>query len=301
MVSAAAAGNLRFPAQSATRWGTFNTHGEAFTGRVSVARLTDGMRTTRSRGFFSAGLVGTEVTATVWQPSALVEAYGVDADLAEDLGAQYNVAPIMGVYAVLERAARDSGEVERQLRSVRWGVVPSWAKDTKIGSRLINARVETVAEKPSWRNAYRRRRCVLPADGYFEWMTENDPHGKAVKQPYYLHAASGGLSFAGVYELWPDPSKAADDPDRWLWTAAILTCASEGPAGHIIHARMPMIVPKAHWTDWLDPRNTEPADVMPLMSAPPEGSLDIYAVSRLVSNVRNNGPELIEPLSEDRP
>lgn len=234
--------------------------------------------------------------ASTREPSALVEAYGVDADLAEDLGAQYNVAPTTAVYAVLERAARDSGGVERQLRSVRWGVVPSWAKDTKIGSRLINARVETVAEKPSWRNAYRRRRCVLPADGYFEWMTESDPHGKAVKQPYYLHAASGGLSFAGVYELWPDPAKAGDDPDRWLWSAAILTCASEGPAGEI-HDRTPVILPRDRVDAWLDPALTDPAAIADVLTGIHPPLLGVRKVSRAVNRVGSNGPELIQPLA----
>lgn len=235
--------------------------------------------------------------ASTREPSALVEAYSVDADLAEDIGAQYNVAPTMGVYAILERRTKDSDDVGRVLRTVRWGLVPSWAKDVKIGNRLINARVETVGEKPSWRAAYQRRRAVLPADGYYEWMAETGADGKSFKQPYYLHGASSEpFSFAALYELWPDPSKDADDPARWLWSAAIITCAAEGPAGEI-HDRTPVILPRDRVDAWLDPARTHPDAIAEVLDGIHPPLLGIRAVSREVNRVGTNGPQLIQPLA----
>lgn len=173
--------------------------------------------------------------------------------------------------------------------------MPSWAKDVKIGNRLINARVETISEKPSWRAAYRRRRCVLPADGYYEWMAETE-NGKTIKQPYYLHAGAGGLSFAGLYELWPDPARAADDPDRWLWTAAIITCAAEGPAGEV-HDRTPVILPRDRVDAWLDPARTDPDAIAEVVTGLHPPLLGIRKVSRQVNRVGTNGPQLVAPLT----
>jgi putative SOS response-associated peptidase YedK len=154
----------------------------------------------------------------------------------------YNVAPTDDVYAVLERPPHtspraplrqdeDDAPSDRQLRSVRWGLVPSWAKDVKIGNRMINARMETVGEKPAYRRAFAKRRCLLPADGYFEWYATDavdakGPSGKgrARKQPYFIRPKDGGvLAMAGLYELWPDPAKAEDDPGRWLWSCTVIT------------------------------------------------------------------------------
>lgn len=214
----------------------------------------------------------------------------------EDRGTQYNVAPTTGVYAVLERTHDDTRE--RQLRTLRWGLVPSWAKDTKIGNRLINARIETIADKPSWRTAYRKRRAILPAAGYYEWVTENDDAGKPVKQPYYLHPASGhDLCFAGLYELWPDPSKDEDDADRWLWSAAIITCAATGPAGEV-HDRTPVILPRDRVDAWLDPDRTEPKGIAEVLEGIEPPLLGLRRVSRKVNKVGTNGPDLIAPLPE---
>lgn len=233
--------------------------------------------------------------ASTRPPSVLLDAYGVDVDAAEDLGAQYNVAPTTNIYAVLERQAKDTAAVERTLRAVRWGLIPSWAKDLKVGNRLINARVETISEKPSWRAAYRRRRCVLPADGYYEWMAETE-HGKTIKQPYYLHGGPERLIFAGLYELWPDPARAADDPDRWVWSAAIITCAAEGPAGEV-HDRTPVILPRDRVDAWLDPARTDPDAIADVLRGLHPPLLGIRKVSRQVNRVGTNGPELVAPLT----
>ena len=221
-----------------------------------------------------------------------------------ELRESYNVAPQTLIYAVLDRADPEQPEhVERRVQSVKWGLLPSWAKDPMIGNKLVNARVETLAAKPSWRSAYRKHRAAIPAAGYYEWQAE-EQDGKVVKQPYYLHPAAEGelLSFAALYEWWKDPSKAEDDPDRWLWTAVIITTDATGPAGEI-HDRTPLILPTDRIDAWLDPHLTEPdkiAEVLKGVQAPP---LEIRPVSREVNRVSNNGPHLVAPLDAagDRP
>ncbi len=134
----------------------------------------------------------------------------------------------------------------RELRVVRWGLVPFWAKDTSIGSRLINARAETVATKPAFRRAFARHRCLLPADGFYEWEKSGDPKHPR-KQPYYIRREDGGvLAFAGLYELWRDKDQPEDDRDSWLWTATIITTRAEDEVGRI-HDRMPMVIDPARW------------------------------------------------------
>lgn len=246
------------------------------------------------------------------RPEDLIEEFEVVASrVRESLAPDYNVAPTDEVYAVMERPPRpedrpedgaDDPEsevaAERQLRTVRWGLVPSWAKDPSIGSRMINARMETLAEKPAFRRALAARRCLLPADGYYEWYpTEQlSASGKPRKQPFFIRPADGGvLAMAGLYELWRNPQAAADDPDRWLWTATVITTAAEDSLGRI-HDRMPLMVDRAGWAQWLDPKRTEPGDVLPLLQPAAPGQLEAYPVSTAVGNVRNNSAQLIEPV-----
>ncbi|HEY3877453.1 MAG TPA: SOS response-associated peptidase [Trebonia sp.] len=208
---------------------------------------------------------------------------------ADDRGPDYNVAPTKRIYTVLEH------KDERELRLVRWGLVPSWAKDTKGGSRLINARSETVAVKPSFRSAFAKRRCLIPADGYYEWMTE----GK-VKQPFYIHRADGGLlAFAGLYELWRNQEVPEDHEDAWYWSGTVITTQATDEIGRI-HDRTPMVIPPDTWADWLDPANNQKelmlAAMRPATVGP--GGLASYKVSTEVNSVRNNGPSLLEPLRD---
>ena len=184
------------------------------------------------------------------RPEDLIEEFEVvDSKVPEPLAPDYNVAPTKEVYAVVERPpskeAGDAGEPpERQLRTLTWGLVPSWAKDRKIGNRMINARMETVAEKPAYRRALASRRCLLPADGYFEWYPtdEKTKAGKPKKQPFFIHPKDGStLAMAGLYEIWRDPAKEEDDPTRFLWTCTVLTTSAEDSLGHI-HDRMPLMV-----------------------------------------------------------
>jgi len=227
----------------------------------------------------------------------LVDEFGVEESyLAAPLPASYNVAPTDEVYAVLERPARADRPQQRQLRAVRWGLVPSWAKDPAIGSRMINARMETVAEKPAFRTAFAARRCLVPADGYFEWYetARTGPRGKPVKQPFFIRPRDGGvLAMAGLYEIWRDRAiEDGDAPGAWRWTCTVITTTAEDDLGRI-HDRMPLMVEPDRWDAWLDPAH--PAALTLLEPAVP-GRLEAFPVSTLVSNVRNNGPELIAPL-----
>ncbi len=232
----------------------------------------------------------------------LLEEFEVELDGTgdEELRADYNVAPTKPVYAVLSRvpASNPDGRAVRQLRIVRWGLVPSWAKDPSIGSKMINARVETVAEKPSFRRAFAGRRCLLPADGYYEWAVLDDGGSakKPKKQPYFIRPADDGvMAMAGIYEFWRDRSRAEDDPLAWLATCAVITTSAEDELGRI-HERMPMLIEQDRWADWLDPGVPDARGfLIPAGSA----GLKAYPVSSAVNSVRNNGPELIEPLPED--
>ncbi|ACZ32477.1 protein of unknown function DUF159 (plasmid) [Xylanimonas cellulosilytica DSM 15894] len=209
--------------------------------------------------------------------------------VGEDLGPSWNVAPTQDVRVVLER--EESGQMARQLRTVHWGLVPSWAKDPKIGSRMINARVETITEKPAFRRAAARRRLIVPMDGYFEWQAPESGRGR--KQPFYLTDPDGApLAAAGLYELWRDPAKGDDAPDRWLWSMAVITTDATDTLGHI-HDRSPLLLPGELWGEWLDPGLTDADDVDALIARIPEPHLMPVKVGVAVGNVRNNGPELV--------
>ncbi len=225
----------------------------------------------------------------------LAEDFEVDQlRIDELLPKSWNVAPTDPVYAVLERPRRDDRPQERQLRELTWGLVPSWAKDASIGTRLINARMETIADKPAFRRAFASRRCLLPADGYYEWYAgEEKVKGKPVKQPFFIRPADGAvLAMAGLYEIWRDPSRPEEDSQPFRWTCTVITTAAEDSLGRI-HDRMPLMVERGRWGEWLDPSRRATLDLL-LPAAP--GRLSAYPVARLVNSVRNNGPELIEPL-----
>ena len=209
----------------------------------------------------------------------LMEEFEVARPPDETLPEDFNVAPSKQVYMVVERETDDG--VQRQLRTAKWGLVPSWAKDPKIGNRMINARLETAAEKPSFRRAWAKRRCLLPADGYYEWYA-----GEGPKQPFYVHRPDGhSLAMAGLYEFWKDG-------EDWLVTTCVLTTDAPDELGRI-HDRMPLLVPDENWAAWLDPEHKPTGDlVVPAMSM----GLEAYPVSTEVNNVRNNGRQLTDPL-----
>ena len=189
----------------------------------------------------------------------------------------WNVAPTDPVYAVLQR------DGVRSLRVLRWGLVPSWAKDRRAGARMINARRETLTEKPAFRSAYARRRCLVPADGYYEWQVQG-----ARKQPWFLTSRDGGpLAMAGLYEVWRDPE------GELLWTCTVVTTEAADDTGHI-HDRTPLLVRPGDWARWLDPTVDDPGAELLVPGTP--GVLDAWPVGTAVGNVRNDGPELVAPV-----
>ena len=244
------------------------------------------------------------------RPEDLAEEFEIDdasvrETVVEPLAPDYNVAPTKEVYAVLTRPPTGdrSAEADRQLRVLRWGLVPFWAKDPGIGSKMINARMETVHEKPAFRRAFAARRCLLPADGYYEWYTteQKTKAGKPLKQPFFIHPADGSvMAMAGLYEIWRDPTRDEDDPARFLWSCTVLTTRAEDAVGHI-HDRMPLLVEPDRYDAWLDPRASDPDDLKKLLVPAAPGRLEAYPVSTDVNNVRNNGPELLDAIETEPP
>jgi putative SOS response-associated peptidase YedK len=241
--------------------------------------------------------------ATSATPDDLVADFEVDDVVGELPGPDFNVAPTVAVPAVLERTRKDSGEVQRRLTPLVWGLVPSWAKDPSIGSRMINARLETVAVKPAFRKAFSARRCLLPADGFYEWYTPESATKvlgrpvRAKKQPFFVHRADGRrLAMAGLYEIWRDPSKSPDDDSAWLRTCTVITTQATDAVGHI-HDRMPMVVGPEDYDTWLDPTMTDPDAALRLLAVTDPGEVEAYAVSTRVNTVQNNDPSLVLPLA----
>ncbi|MDN5764053.1 MAG: SOS response-associated peptidase [Microlunatus sp.] len=237
------------------------------------------------------------------RPETLLREFDIDEILGDLPGPDYNVAPTVAVPAVLERRSKSGDGITRRLSPLVWGLVPSWAKDAKIGARMINARVETVAEKPAFRRAFATRRCLLPADGFYEWYSPEASaavtgrSGAGKKQPFFVHRADGSLLvMAGIYEIWRDPQRDTSDDGAWLRTCSVVTTEATDAVGHI-HDRMPMVVPRKSWDQWLSPEVTEPAAALDLLAVTEPAALEAYAVSTAVNKVSNNNPSLLEPLS----
>lgn len=215
--------------------------------------------------------------------------YGPDSQLIEAFDIlemppfrpRYNVAPQTEVLVV--RARPDGGRIGEL---VRWGLVPSWASDPSIGAKMINARAETAAAKPAFRAAFKRWRCIVPANGFYEWQAQP---GRQRKQPFYVHPAGQPFfGFAGLTERW-------QGPDGPLLSCAILTCAaSEAMAP--IHDRMPCILAPSDYARWIDPDNHDLADLQALLHPAPDDAIAARPVGHAVGSARNEGPQLIEPL-----
>jgi putative SOS response-associated peptidase YedK len=205
--------------------------------------------------------------------------------------------------AAAQDAAADAPAAPvRWLRLLRWGLVPSWAKDASVGNRMINARAETLLEKPAYRRAALARRCLIPADGWFEWQPspiEKDAKGKPRKQPFFMRpVAEGSIAFAGVYELWRDPAVHPGDPAAWLATYTIITTPAE-PGLTAVHDRMPLVMPRDRWGDWLDPQQRDADTVRALLAPPVAGRFVATPVSPRVNAVSNNDPHLLDPVPRD--
>jgi putative SOS response-associated peptidase YedK len=197
--------------------------------------------------------------------------------------AQHNIAPTQPVGVVLVEQG------VRHFRLMRWGFIPGWVKDPRTFTLVINARAETVREKPAFRNAIRRRRCLIPADGYYEWHTVGQQ-----KYPYFIYPRAGGpLGFAGIAETWNGPNGEEVD------TVAIVTAAAEGGLA-MLHHRVPVTIAPPDFARWLDCASDNANDVAPLMVAPADGEFVWHRVSRDVNRVGNDDARLILPLSEQQ-
>jgi len=226
--------------------------------------------------------------------SELVGVLRVDVENDDLPAPSYNIAPTASAAIVLDSVKTDPPT--RRLEPARWGLVPSWAKDPGIGVKAFNARSEEIENKPMFRGALEKRRAIVPASGYYEWKTTDDG-----KVPHYIHPADGSpLFFAGLYEWWKNPGLADDDPARWMLSFTILTRASIGRLGSI-HDRMPLFMDADYADAWLDPSTDNVGDILDaaIDAAPTVAdTLDDHVVSAAVGNVRNNSPELIEPVAE---
>ena len=213
-----------------------------------------------------------------------------------DLKPRYNIAPTQQIAVVRNRV----DEPGRELAAIKWGLVPFWAKDPSIGNRMINARAETVAEKPAFRAAYRRRRCLVLADGFYEWKRVE---GHKRKQPMYLTSIDGApLAFAGVWDVWKDRNclDEAGEPLE-LYSCTIITGEPNERVAEV-HDRMPVMLPPDVWDTWLDRDNHDVDALQELLVPAPAELIQLRMVSTDVNNVRNNNPSLIdeaEPVTDD--
>lgn len=213
---------------------------------------------------------------------AMVDVFELPADTPA-VPPRWNVAPTQFVATV--RAQPDG---TRELALLHWGLVPSWAKERSIGHRMINARADTLAAKPSFRTAFRRRRCLVLADGYYEWRAA--PGGK---QPYFIRAEDGApIGMAGLWERWRDPESGAP-----LESCAIVT-TDAADALRRIHERMPVVIPRERFAAWLDPANEDVGALAALLDRANAGSLVATPVSRRVNSPKNEGPELVGPVAD---
>lgn len=228
----------------------------------------------------------------------LVEMFDVDRP-ADDLPEpSWNVAPTDRVPIVLDsipKSAAEGDEPVRRLEAARWGLVPSWAKDVSVGVTAFNARIESAAAKSHFATAVKKRRAIVPATGYYEWKTVD-----GVKTPHFIHLPEGELLvFAGLYEWWRNPAAAEDSPDKWLLSTSVLTREATGELAGI-HDRMPVFLSPELIDEWLDPHTEGSEELLQEVSAggvEMERRVQFHEVDRAVGNVKNNSPQLMEPLT----
>ena len=209
---------------------------------------------------------------------SIAEHFGLDS--TEGLSMRYNIAPTQNVATVIE----NPGEHERALAMRRWGMIPSWAKDAKIGARMINARAETIDSKPSFREPLRRRRCLIPASGFYEWRRE----GKT-RLPFYIRLGDGSpMAFAGLWDIWKPGDGAPVE------SCTIITTAANEIVGKL-HDRMPVILDPGDYGRWLDTGAADTDSLRDLLAPYPSGAIDMIPVGDIVNNARNEDPRCIEP------
>ncbi len=228
-------------------------------------------------------------------PERIAEYFGAAFE-GETLGESFNVAPTNDIYAVV--AGPDG---KPRLEVFHWGLIPVWAKEIKVGYKMINARSETLMNKPAYKGVFKKSRCIIPMDGFYEWQAgaPGGPvtkSGKPAKQPMYINRLDGEpLAVAGLWSAWRDP--AGDPAADWLHSATVVTTSANGTMSPI-HDRMPVILPQSAWEDWLDPENQDLESLSGLLLPASDSLLTVRAVSTEVNNVRNKGSELIDPLTD---
>jgi putative SOS response-associated peptidase YedK len=227
-------------------------------------------------------------------PAQLAEVFKVDDVKVEQLPIRYNVAPTQDVYAVAERRPKADGQPRRrQLGSFRWGLVPAWAKDPSVGSRMINARAEGIETKNAYKRALVGRRCIIPADTFYEWQVRGGEGTKQHKLPHVIRHRDGSpLALAGLWEVWHDRDDADQEPLR---SCVIITTDANDLLAPI-HDRMPVVLPPDAWDKWLDPTNDDLEVISGLLVPAPSDDFEAFPVSTKVNKVANEGPELVEPL-----
>jgi putative SOS response-associated peptidase YedK len=205
-----------------------------------------------------------------------------------ELDRSFNVAPTNDIYGIVDAPGG------RRLAVFHWGLVPAWAKEMKLGQKMINARAETLLSKGAFKAALTRRRCLIPADGFYEW--QKIP-GQKTKQPMFIRRLDGEpLAFAGLWETWRDPAGPPDAP--LLHSATIITTAANQTM-QPVHDRMPVILPAAAWEQWLSTDNRDLESLTGLLVPAPNDLLTLRPVSTQVNNVRNNGEELVAPVEPE--
>ena len=239
------------------------------------------------------------VARTVGEIQTIFEA---DAIVGEMPGISYNVAPTQPIAILVDRAFEKApdgsplGELSREIHSARWGLVPRWAKSPTEHAPLINGRIESILEKPSFKDSVVRRRCVIPASGYYEWHVAAD----GTKQPFYITAGTDGMfALAGLYEWWSDPAKDAKDPSRWLLSATTLTKHTAPELAHI-HDRNPVLLSPDTFEAWLDPHIEGDADLLKAVAIDSDmvaSEAEFYKVGPEVGKVSNNSANLISPIN----
>ncbi len=230
-------------------------------------------------------------------PERIAAYFGAE-NAVDPLGENYNVAPTNDIYGVVA-TSDDALEVQ----AFHWGLIPLWAKERKIGQRMINARSETLAEKAAFKGVFKKHRCIIPMDGFYEWATgvEGGPltkAGKPAKRPYFIHRLDGQpLAVAGLWSAWKDRTEGP--VGEWLHSATVVTTSANSTM-EAVHNRMPVILPKAMWNIWLDPSNQNIDMLAKLLVPAPDHLLTMHEVSTDVNNVRNEGRDLIAPCNSER-
>jgi putative SOS response-associated peptidase YedK len=269
--------------------------------------------------------------AATANPDELVEEFEIDDNRTAERGRSvmanpqspppatpdFNMAPSKQAPVVLTRAPRSVDQAAtssaatrsgaepaptRQLRLLTWGLVPAWAKETKVGMRMINARAEGVLDSNAFGKAAASRRCLVPAQGWYEWQKSpvaTDAKGKPRKQPFFIHRADGApVAMAGLYEFWRDRAIAdPEDPEAWLTTFTIITTDAD-PGLDRIHDRQPLVLERADWERWLDPNLKDPNEIRSMLEFSRPGRFEAYPISTAVNGTSSNGPQLLEPILE---